>query len=129
MLNMWQGIGRLGKDPVLKATQSGQSVANFSIACSEKYKDKNGEKQEVTFWAECVAWGKLGDIVGEYFKKGNLLYVSGKLQSRKWKDKEGNDRFVTEIIVNEAKNLSPRESDSYAPPPMPQNSTGEEVPF
>lgn len=108
MLNRCEFIGRIGKDPEVRYTQSGTAVASFSVACSEKWKDKNGDKQESTEWVRCVAWNKLGEICGEYLKKGSLVYVAGKMQTRKWQDQNGNDKFSTEIIVNDLKMLDSR---------------------
>jgi len=93
-------VGNLGADPEVRYTPSGDAVANFTLATSESWKDKNtGEQQEKTEWHRCVAWRRLGEIVGEYLHKGSQVYVEGKLQTRKWQDNEGNDKYTTEIIV------------------------------
>lgn len=92
-------LGRTGKDPESK-TVNNQTVANFSIATSEVYKDKNtGEKKETTEWTNCVAWGAVGDIISKYVKKGDQVYVEGKLKTRSW-EKDGVTKYVTEVIVN-----------------------------
>jgi single-strand DNA-binding protein len=93
-------IGRLGKDPEIRYTTGGAAVANFSIATSREWKDKNtGEKQESTEWHRIVAWERLGEICGEYLHKGSQVYVEGRLQTRSWQDQDGNKRWTTEIIA------------------------------
>lgn len=96
-------VGRVGKDPEVKQIPSG-SVANFSLATSESYKDKNGEKVETTEWSNCVAFGKLAEIIGQYVAKGSLLYVEGKLKTDKY-TKDGVDKYSTKIVINEMKML------------------------
>ena len=90
-------MGRLGQDPELKFTPSGTSVCNFSVATSENWTDKSGQKQERTEWHCFVAWGKLGEICGKHLKKGKQALFEGKLQTREWEDKSGNKRYTTEI--------------------------------
>lgn len=97
-LNIFQAIGRLGKDPVIRSTQQGTKVASFSIATSEKWKDKAGEKKEKTEWHNCVAWDKLAEIIEKYLKKGGQCYISGPLQTRKW-EKDGINHYSTEVVV------------------------------
>jgi len=93
-------VGRLGRDPEVRYTRSGDAVANFSLATSEEWKDKNtGEKQEKTEWHRIVAWRRLGEICGEYLHKGSQVYVEGKLQTRSWEDRDGNTRYTTEIVA------------------------------
>lgn len=94
-------IGRVGKDPEIRATQSGASVASFSLATSEKWKDKNsGEQREKTEWTNVVVFSEgLVKVVESYVKKGSQLYIEGKLQTRKWQDKSGNDRYSTEVVL------------------------------
>jgi single-strand DNA-binding protein len=94
-------IGRLGKDPETRYMTSGEAVTNCTLATSENWKDKSGEKQERTEWHNLVFYRRLAEIAGEYLKKGSQVYVEGKLQTRKWQDKDGKDRYTTEIIVNE----------------------------
>ena len=101
-------IGNLGKDPEIRYTQGGDAVANFSVATSETWKDKSGTKQEQTEWHNIVAWRKLAEICGEYLKKGSKVFVMGKLQTRKWQDKDGNDRYTTEIVASEMQMLDSR---------------------
>lgn len=94
-------IGNLGKDPELRYMPSGEAVANFSIATTEAWKDKQtGEQQERTEWHKCVAFRRLAEIVGEYLVKGSQVYVEGKLTTRKWQDQAGMDRYTTEIRVD-----------------------------
>ena len=94
-------VGRLGKDPETRYMTNGEAVTNVSLATSENYKDKNGEKVEKTEWHNLTFYRRLAEIAGEYLKKGAHIYVEGKIQTRKWQDKEGKDRYTTEIIVNE----------------------------
>jgi single-strand DNA-binding protein len=92
-------IGNVGKDPELKSLETGNKVVTFSMATSEVYKDKHGEKQEKTEWHNIVMWGNRAEILDKYVKKGSKLYVEGKITTRKWKDKEGNDRYSTEVVA------------------------------
>ncbi len=103
-------IGRLGKDPETRYMTNGEAVTNVSLATSENYKDKNGEKQERTEWHNLVFYRRLAEIAGEYLKKGSLIYVEGRIQTRKWQDKEGKDRYTTEIVANEMKMLGGKSS-------------------
>ena len=105
-------IGHLGKDPEVRYMPNGEAGANVSIATSENWKDKSGEKQEKTEWHNLVFYKRLAEIVGEYLKKGSQIYVEGRLQTRKWQTKEGQDRYTTEIIVNEMKMLGGKSSGS-----------------
>ena len=131
MLNQCNFIGRLGRDPETRYSQSGTCIASFSIACSETWKDKaTGEKKEKTEWVSCTVFGRLAEICGEYLAKGALVYVSGKMNTEKWQDKDGNDRYTTKIIVNEMKMLSTRSnSGDYTPPTMGSEGMGSDVPF
>lgn len=96
-LNKIQLRGHLGADPEVNHTKSGIAVANLSLATSEKYKDKNGNKQENTEWHRIVFWGRTAEICEQYLHKGSLIYVEGSKHTNKWQDKEGNDRYTTEI--------------------------------
>ena len=110
-------IGNLGRDPELKSLPSGQPVANFPIATSEKWKDKStGETKEQTEWHNIIMFGKLAEIAGQYLKKGSSVFVEGRLQTRKWQDKNGQDRYTTEIIANEMKMLGGRGDQSGSQP-------------
>jgi len=100
-INKFIGIGRLGSDPEQRYMPNGNAVANASIAISESWKDKNtGEKKERTEWVRVAFFGKLAEIVGQYLKKGSMIYIEGKLQTRKWQDKSGQDRYTTEVVVD-----------------------------
>jgi single-strand DNA-binding protein len=94
-------LGNLGRDPEVKYTPGGKAVANFSIATSDRWTDKEGRKQERTEWHRIVAWDKLAELCGEYLTKGRQVYVEGKLQTREWADKDGNKRTTTEIQARE----------------------------
>lgn len=107
-------IGRLGKEPETRYMTNGEAVTNVSLATSETWKDKNGEKQEKTEWHNLTFYKKLAEIAGQYLKKGSLIYVEGKLQTRKWQDKEGNDRYTTEIICNELKMLGEKQKQDHS---------------
>jgi single-strand DNA-binding protein len=94
-------VGRLGRDPEIRYTTGGQAVANFSMATDESYKDRNGERQKRTEWHKIVAWRKLAEFSQQYLKKGSMIYVEGKIQSREWQDKEGQKRTSFEIIASD----------------------------
>lgn len=102
-------VGNLGADPETRYTQGGDAIANFSVATTESWKDKStGEKKELTEWHRCSVFGKLAEICGQYLKKGSQVYIEGKLQTRKWQDKEGIDRYTTEIKIDEMRMLGGR---------------------
>lgn len=104
-------VGNLGNDPDVRYTAGGAAVANVSIATTEAWKDReSGEMQEKTEWHKVVFFGKLAEIVAEYVKKGSQIYIEGRLQTRKWQDKEGNERYTTEIVANEMQMLGGRSS-------------------
>lgn len=103
-------VGRLGKDPETRYMTNGEAVTNVTLATSENYKDKSGEKQERTEWHNLVFYRRLAEIAGEYLKKGSMIYAEGRIQTRKWQDKEGKDRYTTEIIVNEMTMLGGKSS-------------------
>ena len=125
MINNCTFIGRLGRDPESRYTASGKAVVSFSLACSEK---RGGE--ESTEWVNVVAWEKLAEICGQYLAKGSLVFISGRMQTRKWQDKEGGTRHTTEIVAREMKMLDNKggsggRSDAPDAPPMGDDS----VPF
>jgi single-strand DNA-binding protein len=91
-------IGNLGKDPDFRMTPAGQPVANFSIATTERWNDKSGQRQERTEWHNIVLWGRLAEIANQFLKKGSSVYVEGRLQTRSWEDKDGNRRYTTEVV-------------------------------
>jgi single-strand DNA-binding protein len=102
-------IGNLGADPETRAMPSGMTVANIRVATSENWKDKqSGENKERTEWHNVAMFGRLGEIAGEYLKKGSKVYIEGSLRTRKWQDKQGQDRYTTEIIANEMQMLDSR---------------------
>jgi single-strand DNA-binding protein len=106
-------VGRLGRDPETRFTGGGQAVANFSVATDETYKDRNGERQKRTEWHKIVVWGKQAEIAQQYLKKGSLIFIEGRIQSREWQDKEGQKRTSFEIVANNFRMLGGR-SDSAA---------------
>ena len=102
-------IGNLGQDPEVRYMPNGGAVANVTVATSESWKDKNtGEQVEKTEWHRVVFYRRLAEIVGEYLKKGSKVYIEGRLQTRKWQDKNGNDRYTTEIIASDMQMLDSR---------------------
>ncbi len=105
-------IGNLGKDPEVRYLPSGDAVANISIATTETWKDKAGEKQEKTEWHRVSMFSKLAEIAGEYLKKGSQVYIEGRLETRKWTDKEGQERFTTEIKADRMQMLGSRSGGS-----------------
>ena len=128
-------VGNLGRDPEIRYTANQDAVANVTIATSETWKDKSGEKQERTEWHRVVFFRRLAEIVNEYLKKGSQIYIEGRLQTRKWQDQSGQDRYTTEIIADEMRMLGRRaesstgpagdafKQPSRAPSPQPQAST------
>jgi single-strand DNA-binding protein len=111
-------IGNLGRDPEVRYMPSGDAVANISIATTETWKDKNGEKQEKTEWHRVAIFGKTAEIAGEYLKKGSQVYIEGRLETRKWTDKEGQERTTTEVRADRMQMLGSRSggSERMAPP-------------
>ncbi len=142
MINKVILVGRLGKDPEIRSTPGGTSVAKFSLATDERFTDKNGEKQERTEWHNIVAWGRLGEICGQYLRKGKLVYIEGSIRTDSWDDKEsGQKKYRTEIIAREMKMLDSRRDDegggssygggsrSRSNSSAPDMAEDEEVPF
>jgi single-strand DNA-binding protein len=139
-------VGNLGKDPEVRYMPNGNAVANITLATTESWKDKqSGEQQEKTEWHRIVMFRRLGEIAGEYLKKGSQVYIEGKLQTRKWQDNSGNDRYTTEIVANEMQMLGGRggggsagfpadsaPAQSSAPTPSPAAAGGDfddDIPF
>ncbi len=150
-------VGNLGADPETRAMPSGTTVANIRIATSESWKDRtSGEQQERTEWHRVALFGRLGEIAAEYLRKGSQVYIEGSLRTRKWQDKQGNERYSTEIVANEMQMLGgrggagggagagssmsgggqePRDRTDYAEPPTSGASTGgredfdDDIPF
>ena len=129
-MNKAQVIGNLGSDPEVRSTQQGTPVATFSVATTERWKGQDGQQQEHTEWHRIVVWRRLAEICGEYLKKGSKVYIEGKLQTRKWQDQQGNDRYITEIIgasmemLGENHQRNPVHDLDSAP-----GHEGEDVPF
>jgi len=117
-------VGNLGRDPEVRYTPDGKAVANFSIATSEQWRDKDsGERKEKTEWHRIVAFGRLGEICGEYLSKGKQVYIEGRLQTRDWEDKDGNKRYTTEIVALQMQMLGTKDSyDNAGPSAAPRRS-------
>jgi single-strand DNA-binding protein len=132
MLNKVMLIGRLGADPEVRYTQSGTPVASFSIATSEQW-TKDGEREERTEWHRVVAWGRLGEVCGEYLTKGKLVYIEGKLHTRIWEDKDGVKRYVAEILSQKMQMLDRAGSNGNGSrkdePPEYADSVDNDFPF
>ena len=131
MLNKVILIGRLGREPELRYMANGAAVCNFSVATSESWKDKNGQRQESTEWHNVTMYRKLAEIAGQYLTKGSQVYLEGKIQSRKYTDKNGVERTAYEIIANEMKMLG---GNAQTPAQKPQQAQAQEdisedVPF
>lgn len=118
-------IGNLGKDPEVRYLPSGEAVANITLATTDSWKDKSsGEKKEATEWHRVAFFGRLAEIVGQYLKKGRQVYVEGSLRTRKWTDKEGQERYTTEVVANEMKMLGSREGMGDSGPRESRESSG-----
>ena len=141
-------VGNVGRDPEVRFTKAGTAVATFSVATSERFKDRDGQQQERTEWHRVVAWAQLADICGKYLRKGKQVYIEGRLQTRDWEDKDRHKRNTTEIIANQMQMLGRREDgdssgygggdDSYSrgssagggDSPMPSGGAADdEIPF
>lgn len=148
MINKVILIGNLGADPEIKYTQDGTQVTTFNVATSERWKGKDGQMQEQTEWHRIVTWRRLAEICGEYLHKGSKVYLEGKLQTRKWQDKDGHDRWTTEVVARDVQFLTPKGGEGssdgggyYSGDPGPSASgggyeysgggsgTGNDVPF
>src|SRR5499427_7231226 len=115
-------VGNLGRDPETRYMPDGGAITNISVATTDKWKDKNGEMQEKTEWHRVAFFGKLAEVAGEYLKKGSQVYVEGRLRTRKWQDKDGQDRYTTEIMATEMKMLGSRagSGEPREAPPEPR---------
>lgn len=138
-------VGNLGADPEMRYMPSGDPIANLRLATTDGYKDKtSGERKETTEWHRVVMFNRLAEIAGQYLKKGSQIYIEGRLQTRKWTDKEGQERYTTEIVASEMKMLGKREGmgapagggeDDYAPAPRKDkpkpsfDDLGDDIPF
>lgn len=127
-------VGRLGNNPELRTISTGNQVANFNLATSENWNDKEGQKQERTEWHRIVVWGKLADLASKYLSKGRQVYIEGRLQTRSWEDDKGQKRYTTEIICNNmqflgSKNETTADNNNNNFGPEPKFNADEEIPF
>ena len=132
MVNSVTLIGNLGQDPEVRTTQSGQQVATLRIATTDKYKDKDGNFTERTEWHTVVVWGKQAESCGRYLSKGRHVYVDGRLQSRKWKDRDGNERVSVEVVANDVRFLGGGGKSDERPVQAQQQASvphDEDIPF
>ncbi len=132
MLNKTMLIGNLGADVETRFTKNQVAVANFRLATTERWKDSEGNQQEATEWHRVVAFGRLAEVCGEYLAKGSKVYVEGRLQTRKWEDNDGNNRYTTELIAREMKMLGGGDKTENVPvPPEDGNDPpiSDDVPF
>ena len=120
-------VGNLGRDPELRYIQSGQAVANFSVATNEKWKDKDGNNQERTEWHRVVVWGKSAENCAQYLQKGRSVYIEGKLQTREWEDREGHKRSTTEIVAQTVQFLGGRGGSAGGDPSMDRSAPGNDA--
>ncbi|MSP70373.1 MAG: single-stranded DNA-binding protein [Bacteroidetes bacterium] len=118
-------IGNLGKDPEVRYLEGGIAVANFPIATTENFKDKNGNKNEQTEWHQVVLWRRLAEVAEKYLRKGQMVYLEGKIRSRSWDDKDGNKRYTTEIFGDVLTILS-RKDETANQPSRPTNTNGQQ---
>lgn len=118
-------VGRLGRDPESRFTSGGQQVCNFTLATDESFKDRAGERQKRTEWHRIVLWGRLAEISQQYLKRGTLVYIEGRLQTRQWDDRSGNKRTTTEIVGNVMRILSPRGETGGAGAPVDAAAGGD----
>jgi single-strand DNA-binding protein len=134
MVNKVILIGNLGADPEIRYTQNGSAVANLRLATTETW-TKDGKKEEQTEWHRVVCFSRLAEICGEYLTKGSRIYLEGKIQTRKWQDRDGNDKYTTEVVGREMKMLSPKgerqqsQGGEYDEPPLPDVPPEDDVPF
>ena len=143
MINKVILVGNLGSDPEIRYTQSGTAVATLSVATNRRWKDRDGNQQEETEWHRVIVWNQTAEFCGNFLSKGMKIYAEGRLQTRKWQDQSGNDKYTTEVIAQTIQNLSPKGSEGgggggFEEPPMPSESsfggmtdggTGDDVPF
>lgn len=145
MVNKVILIGNLGSDPEMRYTTSGTAVATLSVATNRRWKDRDGNMQDETEWHRVIVWAQSAEFCGNYLSKGYKVYVEGRLQTRKWQDQNGNDKYTTEIIANTVQNLTPRGGEAgggggggFQEPPLPPEpfgggsaggGMGEDVPF
>lgn len=139
-LNKVQLIGNVGRDPEIRFTKDGSPIANMSIATSDTWKDKQGQKQEKTEWHRIVVFGKLAEIIQKYVNKGDKLFIEGKLQTKKWTDKNGQDRYTTEIVLDgfggqlimlgsQGRGGQQPQQNDQSPPQQDTQVSGDDIPF
>jgi single-strand DNA-binding protein len=121
-------IGNLGRDPELRYTPSGTAVANFSLATTDRFSNKQGERQERTEWHRIVAWGRTAELCAQYLSKGRSVYVEGRLQTNEWEDKEGQKRRTTEIVAQTVQFLGGRNAGESGGAPPPSSGGGPDTP-
>jgi single-strand DNA-binding protein len=124
-------VGNLGKDPELRYTPSGTAVCTFSLATTDRFKNKQGEQQERTEWHNIVVWAGLAEICGKYLAKGKQVYIEGRIQNRSYDDRDGNKRYITEIVANEMQMLGRAGDQGGGGRPMSsavENSSGSQEP-
>jgi single-strand DNA-binding protein len=121
-------IGNLGRDPELRYTPSGTAVANFSLATTDRFSNKQGERQERTEWHRIVAWGRTAELCAQYLSKGRSVYVEGRLQTNEWEDKEGQKRRTTEIVAQTVQFLGSRNAGESGGAPPPSSGGGPDSP-
>lgn len=142
MVNKVILIGNLGADPEIRYTTSGTAVATLSLATNRRWKDRDGNMQDETEWHRVIAWAQRAEFCGNYLSRGSKIYAEGRLQTRKWQDQNGIDRYTTEIIADNIQNLTPRGGEGGGmgggsnEPPLPDEpfgglgaDTGDDVPF
>jgi single-strand DNA-binding protein len=133
-------VGRLGSDPEIKTVSSGQSVCRLSVATSENWTDREGQKQERTEWHRVVVWGKMAEICGQHLSKGRQVYLEGRIQTRSWEDQQGQKKYTSEIIANTVQFLGSNDRASTGQSmgsnmgsqdfgPEPSFDSNEEIPF
>lgn len=122
-------VGHLGGDPDSRYTPSGTAVVNFTLATNEAWRDSKGDSQEKTEWHRCVMFGKTAELAGEWLKKGQLVYIEGKLQTRNWEDKDGNKRYTTEIVSDVFTMLGRKMNESEKPVVTSSGDDEDDLPF
>ena len=122
-------VGRLGADPEVKTISGDNTVARLSVATSESWNDRNGQKQERTEWHRVVVWGKLADLCGKYLSKGRQVYLEGRLQTRSWEDQQGQKRYTTEIVANTIQFLGGTQANASSDEDFPSQNFGPEPSF
>ena len=127
-------IGNLGRDPEVRYTGSGTAVASLSLATTERFKNKKGEWEDRTEWHNVIFWGRLAEVAGEHLSKGKTVYIDGRLQTRKWQDRDGKDRYTTEIVAEKMVMLSRKEGAKFGEPSEEFNggpgfADKDEIPF